>query len=241
MKDKDISLIKTKADTAFSRRGLPAIWPQNDARDQKTVYFADIWAGFTDSLKQASQRYSSGPVIVGTMGWDGRVWKGDWSLLMDDKVRKWSLNGPDYAALISRATDLAADVMGQKYAVLETFDISQQKTLAVEIDRVKSVEDFRHIEKYLSSLSAVQSVQLSQIEPERVFFDLTLRSKVDDLLNLIQSDSVITRLVDEEIKDPNNELKDDAIVTESAENMTAHTGTGPPPLSKVTPYRFILR
>ena len=240
LKDKDISLIKLKADTAFSRRGIPAIWPQNDARDQQTVYFADIWAGFTDPLKQASQRYTSGPVIVATMAWDGHVWKGNWSLLMDDEVRKWSLSGPDYATLIARATDLAADAMGQKFAVLETFDVLQQKTLAVEIDQVKSVEDFRRLEKYLSSLSAVQSVQLSQVESERVFFDLTLRSKADDLLNLIQSGSVITRLAEEVINEPNGGLNDVPVVTDAAENMTANTDANPP-LLKVTPYRFVLR
>ena len=233
LKDKDISLIKSKADMAFSRRGIPAIWPQNDARDQETVYFADIWAGFTDPLKIASQRYASGPVIVGTMAWDGRMWKGNWSVLMDGEASKWNLSGPDYVTLIARAADLVADVMGKKFAILEAFDVSQKNTLAVEIDQVKSVKDFRRIEKYLSSLSAVQSVQLSQVESERVFFDLTLRSKVEDLLNLIQSGSVITRLAEE--------VKDVPVTIEAAENTPTNVDVSASSLSKSTPYRFILR
>ena len=240
LKDKDVSPIKSKADMAFSRRGISMIWPENDARDQATVYFADVWAGFTDPLKQASQRYVSGPVIVATMAWDGQLWKGDWSLLIDDQVRKWSLSGRDYATLIARAIDLVADGMGQKFAVLETSDISQQKTLVVEIDRVKTVEDFRRIEKYLLSLSAVQSVQLSQLETERVFFELGLRSKVDDLLNQIHSGSVLIRQAEEAVKNSNDKL-DDVVATDEAGIMTAATEVNEPVPSIITPYRFILR
>ena len=240
LKNKDISPIKSKAEMAFSRRGLSAIWPENDARDQEAVHFADIWAGFTDPVKQASQRYASGPVIVAAMAWNGQLWKGDWSLLIDGQVRKWSLSGRDYATLIARAIDLLADGMGQKFAVMETSDVSQQKTLLVEIDRVKNVEDFRQIEKYLLSLSAVQSVQLSQLESERVFFELSLRSQVDDLLNLIQSGSVLIRQIEEAIKVSEDKLKD-VTVAEKTEIMIAGTELGEPATSIITPYRFILR
>ncbi|MDH3343488.1 MAG: DUF2066 domain-containing protein, partial [Gammaproteobacteria bacterium] len=241
LKDDDISLIKSKLDTAFTRRGIPAIWPKNDARDQKTVYFADIWAGFTDSVKQASQRYASGPVIVGTLAWNGSIWKGDWTLLMDNEVSKWSLSGRDYTTLIARATDLSADVMAEKFAFMESLDASQQNTLAIEVDKVSSVEDFRRIEKYLASLSAVQSVQLSQLESERVFFDLSLRSKVDDLLSLIEAGSVISRLTEEAGNESAEILNDASAVEESVETTALNTEVSNPPVLKVTPYRFVLR
>ena len=231
LKDKDSSLIKSKTNMALSRRGIPMLWPKNDARDQETVSFADIWAGFTEPLKQTSKRYSSGPVIVATMSWNGQIWQAEWSLLMDDKVRKWSLSGRDYVALIARATDLLADVMGQKFAVLETTDVSQQKMLALEVNQVKSVEDFRRIEKYLSSLSAVQSVQLSQVESERVFFDLSLRTKVDDLLNLIQSGAVMVRLPDEPV---GTELVENVQTNPAAQSVFV-------PQVKAKTYRFVLR
>ena len=197
LKDGDVSQIKSKVDEALHRRGIPASWPKNDALDQQAVRFADIWAGFAEPLKQASKRYSSGPVISGNMGWDGRVWKGEWSLFIGDEIKKWRLSGHDYATLIARATDLTADIMGQKYAMLETLDGAQHQQITVEINQVNSVEAFRRIEKYLASLSAVKSIKLSQVESDRVFFDLTLRTKVDDLLNLIQSGKTIALLVDD--------------------------------------------
>lgn len=196
LKESDKSPIKNSVDAAFSRRGIPAIWPKNDEADQQAIRFVDVWAGFADPLQKASKRYSAGPIIAANLGWTGTEWKGEWSLLMADEIKKWSLSGADYAGLVAKAADLIADTMGQKFAVLQSFDVSQQKKVMMEIDKVRSVEAFRAIENYLSSLSAVQSVQLSQVDPERVFFELALRTKVDDLINLIQSGLTLARLPD---------------------------------------------
>ncbi len=205
LKESDKSPIKNSVDAAFSRRGIPAIWPKNDEADQQIIRFADVWAGFAEPLQKASKRYSAGSIITANLGWNGTEWKGEWSLLMAGELKKWSLSGADYASVIVKAADLIADTMGQKFAALQSFDISQQKKVMMEIDKIRSVEAFRAIENYLSSLSAVQSVQLSQVEPERVFFELALRTKIDDLINLIQSGSTLARLPDRVVTLPADE------------------------------------
>ena len=215
LKANDISPIKTQAEEAFKRRGIPIIWPENDAADQDVVRFADVWAGFAAPVKQASQRYSSGPAILANIGWDGRLWTGQWSLIAGDEIKRWRLSGADYASLIARATDLSADVLGQKYAALQAVDGSQYQQITVEIDRVTNVESFRRAEKYLSSLSAVQAVQLAKIEADRVTFDLSIRTKVDDLLNLIQSGSTM-EIVEEAINPVQEKAATETATTETA-------------------------
>lgn len=262
LKESDKSPIKNSVDAAFSRRGIPAIWPKNDEADQQTVRFADVWAGFSGPLQEASKRYSAGSIITANLGWNGTEWRGEWSLLMAGELKKWSLSGADYASLIAKAADLIADTMGQRFAALESFGVSQQKKVMMEIDKVRSVEAFRAIENYLSSLSAVQSVQLSQVEPERVFFELALRTKADDLINLIQSGSTLTRLPDGIITLPVDEsiANTDAVAatvapaedvdtrsiaadpgTETAVITAAGTETQPPAVVQRTIYRFELR
>lgn len=264
LKESNKSLIKGSVDAAFSRRGIPAIWPKNDETDQRAIRFADIWAGFTEPLQKASKRYAAGSIIAANLSWTGTEWKGEWSLLMADEVKKWSLSGADYASLVANAADLIADTMGQKFAALESFDLSQQKKVMMEIDKVRSVEAFRAIENYLSSLSAVQSVQLSQVEPERVFFELALRTKVDDLINLIQSGSMLARLSDRIVTLPVDESIDntDAAATaamaapaedidmksiaadpgtETTVNPATDTKVQPPAVVQQTIYRFELR
>lgn len=189
LRDQDISLIKKQANNAFQRRGIPAIWPHNDSRDQRELSFADVWAGFTGPMQQASKRYTKGPVVSASMTWNGYSWTGDWSLFMGRDSRRWTLKERDYEDLISQAIDLVADAMGQKFAVLEVTGTEGLKQILVEIDQVESVKKFRHVRKYLSSIPVVQSVRLSQIEPERVAFKLTLRAEVDDFLKLIKADT----------------------------------------------------
>lgn len=240
LKEDDVSVIKTNAEKIFARRGIPVIWPKNDALDQEVVRFADVWAGFSGPLQQASKRYSSGPVISANLEWDGRAWNGEWLLLIGDEARKWRLSGADYASLIARATDLTADIMGQKYAVLETLDSSQQQQITVEIDQVSSVEDFRRIEKYLSSLSAVKSILLSQVEPGRVFYELTLRTKADDLLRLIESGKTMSLIVDDaNTIGGEGIIADMPLATSQAGEQAAETQAAP--LPKQSDYRFVLR
>lgn len=243
LKDSDESLIKSKANEALNRRGIPVIWPKNDIKDQNLVRFADVWAGFAEPLKHVSKRYSTGPVISASMRWDGSAWKGEWTLLMDDEIKKWHLSGQDYAALISRATDLSADVMGQKYAILEMLDSSKFEQVTVEINRVESVESFRRIEKYLSSLSAVKSIQLLKVEQERVIFELTLRSKIDDLLNLIQSGKTMALLADDVSSEINAEAVDVRIPKNTNPDTAGSMGNdiASLPSKKEISYRFELR
>lgn len=122
------------------------------------------------------------------MSWNGYSWLADWSLYVGRESWRWSLEDADYNALITRAIELLADTMGKTYAVLESGDAASLEQVLVEIDAVKSVTDFRQVQDYLLSLSAVQAVWLSQVEAERVEFRLKLRSDIDDLLGLIKTD-----------------------------------------------------
>jgi hypothetical protein len=195
LREQDISLIKKQAKEAFMRRGIPEVWPRNDARDRQQLRFADVWAGFAEPIKQASQRYTPGPAVSASMTWNGSSWVGDWSLFIGPESRRWTLRNQDYAVLISQAVDLLADVMGQKFAVLEATDVEGLKQIHVEIDQVGSVKKFRQVQKYLNSLPVVQTVNLSQVEPERAAFKLTLRSEVEDFLKLIEADNRMMPLV----------------------------------------------
>ena len=204
LKDRDISLLKKESVTAFKRRGIPVVWPKNDSRDQREVHFADIWAGFAEPLQKSSKRYSNGPVVSVTMSWNGHAWVGDWSVFIGRESRRWSLRELEYDALISKGVDLVADTIGKKFALLEVLDTSKLQKILVEIDSVNSVEGFRQVQDYLTSLPVVHSVKLSQIESERVAFWLSLRSEVNDFLGLIKAGSEIVPDVNADFGSANN-------------------------------------
>ena len=55
LKDADQSLLKTSAEDALRRRGIPERWPLYDFKDRKILKVADIRGGFKDPVVKASK------------------------------------------------------------------------------------------------------------------------------------------------------------------------------------------
>jgi hypothetical protein len=217
LKNDDISAFKTQIDKLLRQRGIPAVWPAYDRQDQAVLKFADIWAGFSDPLKQASARYSQGPILAGNLAWNGSAWTSDWTLIDQHFSQQTSLRGTDYEQILSDAINQLSDVMGKQYAVLESVDRSEDKQMAMEIENVKSLANYVHVKKYLSSLQAVQDVQMKRITNNKVEFSLFLRSTVADFINLLAASSQLKAVSDAELN---------ASTGVSAQNANANTGTG---------------
>jgi len=185
----DVSLFKTQIDRLLKQRGVPAVWPAYDKKDIALIKFADIWAGFSEPLKQASARYTQGPVLAGNLAWNGSTWSSDWTLIDQRYSQRWSMRGKDYEQLLSDAINQVSNALGKQYAVLESSDSSAESQVTLEIENVKSLASFVRVKKYLASLQAVQNVQMKRVAGEYAVFSLALRSRVDDFINLLAASS----------------------------------------------------
>ena len=116
--------------------------------------------------------------------------------------RHWSLVGADYNLLINRAIDKAADALGVVFAIHGSASNKQLKTIQLNIQAVDSIQKYRHIEQYLTGLYAVESVKPSQIDEQSVVFDVALRSKESDFLNLIKNDAELLKVEHQAIVTP---------------------------------------
>lgn len=189
LKASDRSPVKSQAEKLFRQRGVPVIWPAYDKKDRAKLTFTDVWAGFSEPLQQASARYSNGPVLAGSMAWNGTEWSGDWTLIDQRFSQRWGVRGADYDQVLFDGINQLSDGMGQHYAVLESTDSSADASVILDIENVNSLTGFVRLKKYLASLQAVQSVQISRIGADSAVFNLTLRSRVEDFLNLLASSS----------------------------------------------------
>jgi hypothetical protein len=225
LRNSDISAFKTQIDKLLRQRGIPAIWPAYDRQDQSILKFADIWAGFSDPLKQASARYTRGPILAGNLAWNGSAWSSAWTLIDQHFGQQTSLRGADYEQRLSDAINQLSDVMGKQYAVLESIDRSDDKKMAMEIENVGSLASFVRVKKYLSSLQAVQDVQMKRISGNKVEFSLSLRSTVDDFINLLAASSRLKPLSDAELN---------AGAGVPAQNTYARSGAGSQSLNPAT-------
>lgn len=194
LKDTDNSLLKDAADDSMQRRGVPLVWPVYDKQDRNKMRFVDAWAAFEKPVKEASKRYTTGPVIVGRMSWNGSKWNGDWSLFVENASYTWTLSSTDYNALIAEAIDLSADEIGKHYAVLERQGINEPGLL-IEVGNIDSVEDFRAVQTFLNKLTAVRQTSVSRVENNRVEFVVDLRGDMNDFVRQVSTDRALQPVV----------------------------------------------
>ncbi len=189
LKNNDQSLLKTAADNALKRRGIPDRWPLYDAKDRKLLKVADIRGGFRDPVTAASKRYSSGPALTGGLIWNGQQWQSSWSLLMDNANRHWSIVDTDYTRLINKAIDQAADAMGIAFATHGVDKNQQLVTVRLQVQAVDSIKKYHRLEDYLRDLSAVAQVRPLEVDGQNATFEVTLRSNEEEFFNLIKNDA----------------------------------------------------
>ena len=197
LKGSDKSLLKTATDKALTRRGIPVLWPLYDKKDKKALNVSDIRGGFKGPVLNASRRYSSGPALTGSMIWNGKRWQGGWSLLVEGENRHWNLDDADHKQLINKAIDQAADVLGGFFAVRNAANKQQAVAIRLDIQGVSSIEKYRHVEDYLSGLSAVEKVKPFKVDGQNAVFEVSLRSNEEDFVNLIKREA---RLIEVKVK-----------------------------------------
>ncbi|MBT8133650.1 MAG: DUF2066 domain-containing protein [Gammaproteobacteria bacterium] len=194
LKDTDDSLLKTSAQQAMHRRGVPDRWPLFDYKDRKVLKVADIRGGFKAPVAKASKRYSRGPALTGSLIWNGSKWQSSWSLLMESGNRHWSIEDKDYEVLINKAVDQAADAMGIVFAIHGVSNSQNLARIQLDIQQVKSIAAYRKLENYLRELSAVEMVKPLRVDGQSAIFELTLRSSEGDFLNLVKNDAELVEV-----------------------------------------------
>ena len=208
LKKNDRSLIKTAADNALIRRGIPERWPVYDSKDKQILSVADIRGGFKDPVTSASKRYSRGPALAGSLIWNGREWQSSWSLLMKSENRHWSLVDTDYDRLINKAIDQAADALGVVFALRGVVKNKDFATVQLGIQAVDSIEKYNRIENYLEGLPAVDSARTLHVEGSSVVFEVVLRGDEADFLNAIKNDDEFIKVEKtERLQDETEPLK----------------------------------
>lgn len=194
LKDADQSLLKTVAEEALSRRGVPGRWPLYDYKDRKKLSIADIRGGFKDQVVNASKRYSRGPSLTGSLLWNGKQWQSSWSLLMEGGNRHWSLIDMDYNQLINKSIDQAADALGVVFAVNNKKNKQQLAKIQLDVQAVNSITTYHHVEDYLTSLSLVEKAIPLKVDGQKAVFEVTLRSSEEDFLNLIKNSAELIKV-----------------------------------------------
>ncbi len=170
-------------------RALPLAFPLLDLEDQMALGVTDVWAGFTDRIVRASQRYAPEAVLVGRLYRDfvGTEWIGRWQLLEGERViDHWQARG-DLDWVAGEGVERAADGLAARYAQRP----GESAVVRLWVTGAVALADYARVGRYLAGLSMVERVAPVVVEGGRLGLDVRLRSDLEGLTRAIALGSVL--------------------------------------------------
>jgi hypothetical protein len=161
-----------------------------DLEDQTEVHFSVIWGGFFDRVLAASQRYNPQSVLIGRLnrspsgGWTSR-----WELNVSGRAGSWSDSHQQLDALARQGIDDVADRLATQLSVAAPG--GQADGISIQVQGIETLAAYARITGYLSALTSVRSVQVSEVTPESVRYSLQLSGSQDSLMRTIAIGTVL--------------------------------------------------
>jgi len=166
------------------QRGLPLILPLLDIEDRARLHVTDVWAGFRDTIREASRRYPTDIVLVGKVFQVlPTLWEGRWQLLVEGAAHEWTTRGDVVELAVEEAVHETADVLASRYARFPSE--TGPDRVALVVSGVRSVEDYGRALGYLESLELVTRVHVARVEDDRVRFELEARGGDDAVREVV--------------------------------------------------------
>jgi hypothetical protein len=164
-----------------AERGIPLLLPLMDMEDLGRLRAADLWGGFEEPVRQASDRYAADLILVGRLsGAGGDLWNGGWELLYTDRSDSWRGRAATPAEAAGQAMREAADRIAARYAPALAGQASSSRLL-VRVDGVSDLQGYFRVETLFRSLDSVEQVDVARVEPDWVLFRIAVRGGGDAL------------------------------------------------------------
>lgn len=169
--------IKAALDNAVEMRGLPIMLPVMDLNDQRLVSFAEIVAGQSEMIVQASQRYAAQVVLMAnvTIALDKQV-RISWQSIINGETENWQSRGElNYA--IRSGIDELTDRLARRFSQVVTANTRGQY-YELHINNVRDYADYSRVTQYLRELQYVSAVEVSNIEADQVVLQVSIEGDI---------------------------------------------------------------
>jgi hypothetical protein len=180
-------------DEAAVNLGVPVIFPLMDLEDIALVNIGDIVSRQYANINIMADRYGPDALIIGqVVGRSGSGWQGDWEVRFAEQVFKWKYKAPSKQLIVEQAIKHLARVLALEYALEDHRRVDQ--ALFMSISAMPKFKQLISVQRYLESLSVVDSVRVALISDDVVTFKLKLRNDAEDLQRLIELGDVLEQL-----------------------------------------------
>lgn len=171
--------LKDRIAELAAQRGVPMLLPLMDYEDTAKLRVMDVQTDASSEVLAASERYGVESVLTGQLQPDGKGgWTAVWTAYYQGQITHWQTSG----------LDLDASLLGGLGGVAENLAVAAARVEAgpdlgaVEllVDSVGSTADYARVSSYLSGLSQVTALQLSQVTASQLRFVLHLRGNLSE-------------------------------------------------------------
>lgn len=160
--------------TVADQRGLPLLFPLMDLEDQSRLHISDIWGGFADNIRQASERYGPDAIITGRLvQFAPDLWRASWTLYLDGDSLIWDSEGDSLAMAAEAGAQAGIDMLASRFALV-TGGAGTDRTL-VRISGVGDLSAYARVSRYLGEQAGVEKLELVLTEADALVYSIQVR------------------------------------------------------------------
>lgn len=199
------------------RRGVPIVLPLMDFEDNLKVSFSDVWGRFNNTVEEASQRYAADSIVIGRVNKAGNNWQAKFSYLNSGVESQFELIAGSLEALLASLTDHIAEVLCQKYCVVEAGESNQ---VIFQVSNIRNYKQLKAVSTYLQKLSSIRKVEVLNVNGFNIRLKLSLLGDVENIKKALKLD----RKIVEELE-PNKNIFKEFLDTDDNKQLIASQET----------------
>lgn len=155
-------------------RAVPLVLPLMDLEDRGRLRASDVWAGFEDNVRRASERYQSEGVLLGRVYEIApNYWEARWRLLLEDRRNEWIDQGEGLDSVLLAGVHEIADRLASRFGGFT--GTATASGVAVKVSGIQTLRDYARTLRYLDSLDEVSRVDVTRVEGASVSFRVDAR------------------------------------------------------------------
>jgi len=185
------------------KRGLPIILPMFDLKEVEILHADPLDAKLTDSIKQASKKYSADEVIIVECNTKDDVLHISWKSIIND----WQFN--DQLADINNIDNQNVETKSINFAIQANLFIDKlmehfvhhytvgnnsaiaKEVVLMKISNVINLEDYVQVEKYLQNLAVVNTFQATKFQAGEVEFSIVATGGKQAIKNAVSTNKLL--------------------------------------------------
>lgn len=184
----------------LQQRGITLIQPILDI--QELDQLEHLKRGYADlhSLQEISKRYGGKATLILKLDKPAENnWQSHWSIIFDNQVKNWDIQGLQLQPLFHQGVDLVSDSLAQRYNKVVNQDEKIVKLIMEDID---SISNYTKITQYLRNLSTIKAVKVLSVNGNKITYELVINGSEQTLVQTFTLNPMISA-VDNDFIDSN--------------------------------------